>query len=215
MKTLEARIEEYEEVKKQKVPSDTLAIMAQATEQLKHDGIDDNSLKTGDIAPVFSLPNHEGDVRSLYALLSESVVVLSFYRGGWCPYCNLELNVLQQVLPQIEAQGARLLAISPELPDKSLSTREKNDLSFDVLYDEGNKVAESFGLAFTLPESLRPIYDKFGIDVPGYNGDDTFRLPIPATYIIGQDGQILFHFVDPDYTRRLEPAVILDRLSRI
>lgn len=214
MKTLEARIAEYEEVKKQKVPSDVLTIMAQATEELKSGGIDDNSLKTGDIAPEFSLPNHKGDVCSLSALLDESVVVLNFYRGGWCPYCNLELNSLQQILPEIEARGATLVAISPEQPDKSLSTREKNELAFDVLYDQGNKVAEAFGLVFNLPESLRSIYETFGIDIPGYNGDDTYSLPIPATYIIGQNGQILYHFVDPDYTKRLESALIIEQLSR-
>lgn len=215
MKTLEARIAEYEEVKKQKVPSDILAIMAQATEQLKSDEIDNNSLKTDDIAPEFTLANHKGEMRSLHELLDDSVVVLSFYRGGWCPYCNLELNTLQQVLPEIEARRATLIAVSPEQPDKSLSTREKNELAFDVLYDQGNKVADAFGLVFSLPESLRPIYDKFGIDVPGYNGDDTFQLPIPATYIIGQDGKVLYHFVDPDYTKRLEPGLIIEQLSQL
>lgn len=215
MKTLEARIAEYEEVKKQKVPSDILAIMAQATEQLKSDEIDNNSLKTDDIAPEFTLANHKGEMRSLYELLDDSVVVLSFYRGGWCPYCNLELNTLQQVLPEIEARRATLIAVSPEQPDKSLSTREKNELAFDVLYDQGNKVADAFGLVFSLPESLRPIYDKFGIDVPGYNGDDTFQLPIPATYIIGQDGKVLYHFVDLDYTKRLEPGLIIEQLSQL
>lgn len=101
------------------------------------------------------------------------------------------------------------------MPDHSLSTREKNELAFDVLYDQGNKVAESFGLVFELPEVLRPIYAKFGIDIPEYNGDTTFKLPMPATFIIGRDGVIRYHFVDADYTKRSEPAEIVERLQQM
>ena len=215
MKTLKENIAEYDENKKKVVPSEILSVMAQATQDLENSGIVDKSLKTGAHAPKFTLTNHKGEIRSLPGLLEESVGVLSFYRGGWCPYCNMELNALQKVLPQIEANGAQLIAISPELPDNSLSTREKNELSFEILYDQGNKVAEEFGLVFILPEVLRPIYEKFGLDIPAYNGDDTFKLPMPATYIIGQDGQILYHFVDPDYTKRLEPADIVQELTEL
>ncbi len=117
-------------------------------------------------------------------------------------------------MPEIKQAGARLVAISPEKPDHSLSTREKNELAFDVLFDQGNKVAESFGLVFELPEVLRPIYASFGIDIPEYNGDATFKLPIPATFIIGQDGVIRYHFVDADYTKRSEPAEIVEKLQQ-
>lgn len=114
---------------------------------------------------------------------------------------------------QIEQTGARLVAISPETPDHSLSTREKNKLAFDVLFDKGNKVAESFGLVFVLPEILRPIYESYGLDIPGHNGDSTFELPMPATYIISQKGEVLYNFVDADYTRRLEPGNIIKILN--
>lgn len=106
------------------------------------------------------------------------------------------------------------MAISPEMPDHSLSTIEKNELAFDVLYDQGNKVAELFGLVYELPEVLRPIYADLSIDIPEYNGDSTFTIPMPATYIINQDGSILYHFIDADYTKRSEPAEIVKRLKQ-
>ena len=120
---------------------------------------------------------------------------------------------MQLALPKIEALGAQLVTVSPELPDKSLSTAERNALAFEVLSDVGNKVARDFGLVFSLAEELRPIYASFGIDIPAYNGDDTFELPMPATYVIGTDGTILHAFVDTDYTRRLEPAEIVEILK--
>lgn len=120
---------------------------------------------------------------------------------------------MQLALPEIEALGAQLVTVSPELPDKSLSTAEKNDLAFEVLSDLGNKVARDFGLVFSLAEELRPIYASFGIDIPAYNGDDTFELPLPATYVIDTDGTIAHAFVDTDYTRRLEPAEIVEILK--
>jgi peroxiredoxin len=212
MNNLEASIAEYNRQKQEKVPAEILDTMAQATVALKQSGIEDNSIKSGMKAPDFSLPNHKGESLSLSGLLADSVVVLSFYRGGWCPYCNLELNALQQSIPEIEARGARLVAISPELPDKSMTTRERHALSFDVLYDKGNGVAGRYGLVFTLPEVLRPIYEKSGLDIPAYNGDSTFTLPLPATYIIGQDGIVNHHFVDADYTHRMEPASIVEKL---
>lgn len=118
-------------------------------------------------------------------------------------------------MPVIESLGAQLVAVTPETPDKSLSTREKNDLAFDVLFDQGNKVAEAYGLVFSLSEELRPIYEKFGIDVPGYNGDDSFTLPVPATYIIDRDGTVAFHFADADYTKRLEPGDVVTALKKL
>lgn len=116
---------------------------------------------------------------------------------------------MQQKLPEIEALGIGLVAISPELPDRILTTAEKNALGFEVLSDQGNEVARSFGLVFTLPEELRPIYKQFGIDLPSENGDDTYALPIPATYVINTEGIITNAFVDADYTSRVEPEELL------
>ena len=119
------------------------------------------------------------------------------------------------MLPEIESFGAQLVAVSPNLPDKSLSAAEKNDLTFEVLSDVRNHVAREFGLLFTLAENLRPIYESFGIDIPAFNGDDSFELPMPATYVIDTNGIITHVFVDPDYTRRLEPTEIVEIIKNM
>ena len=144
--------------------------------------------------------------------MADSVLVLNFYRGGWCPYCNLELHALQQALADIRASGADLVAISPELPDKAMDTQARHALEFEVLSDVGNHVSEAFGLTFELPEQLRPIYTSIGIDIPAFNGDDSFVLPVPASYVVDSDGIIRHHFVNVDYTRRLEPDDLLQVL---
>jgi peroxiredoxin len=122
---------------------------------------------------------------------------------------------LQLELPDIESLGAQLVAISPNLPDKSLSTVEKNHIAFEVLSDVGNHVARDFGLVFTLSEELRPIYASFGIDIPAFNGDHTFELPMPATYVIATDSTITYAMVDPDYPKRLEPSEIVKVLKNM
>lgn len=212
MSNLRQTIAEYDAAKAQRVPAPVLQTMAEATRQLETLGIADRSLKTGDRVADFVLPNHLGEPRRLTEMLADSVVVLSFYRGGWCPYCNMELRALQQALPEIRATGAELVAISPELPDKTLDTQTRHALEFDVLSDRGNRISEAFGLAFELPEQLRPIYTSLGIDIPAFNGDASFILPVPATYVIDSNGIIRFHFVNVDYTRRLEPDEMLRAL---
>jgi peroxiredoxin len=122
---------------------------------------------------------------------------------------------LQRALPEIEALGAQLVTVSPQLPDNSLSTAEKLDLTFEVLSDVGNGVAREFGLVFTLPEEMRSIYQDFGIDLPGANGDESFELPMPATYVIDKSGIVRLAFVDIDYTRRLDPEDIIESLKKL
>jgi len=212
MNTLKDDIDAYEAVKAQNVPADTLTVMNAATEDLIAAGIANNSLKTGGVIPEIVLPNQNNETINLSEKLNDTMVVLNFYRGGWCPYCNLELNALQKLVPEFENSGAKLIAISPEVPDHSLTTQEKNDLSFEILYDEANQIAKKFGLVFTLPNQIQSIYDTFGIDVAGHNGDDSFELPMPATYIINTNGEIVYHFVDADYTKRAEPADVLAAL---
>ena len=148
-------------------------------------------------------------------LLAAGPVVLSFYRGGWRPYCNLELRALQPALPEITRLGATLVAVSPQTPDESLSTAEKNALAFPVLSDAGSATAKSFGIAYDLAEELRPIYARFGHALPDKNGDESWVLPIPATYVIDTDGTIALAFVDVDYRNRLEPAEILTALQSL
>ncbi|NER84847.1 MAG: AhpC/TSA family protein, partial [Leptolyngbya sp. SIO1D8] len=162
-------IADYQTQASAKRPAAISAAMQQATEELEKSGIVNQALTVGDVIPQIELPNAVGDLISVPLLLGQGPVVISFYRGGWCPYCNLELRALQQVLPEIQGLGAQLVAISPETPDSSLSTQEKNGLSFQVLSDVGNQIAQAFGLVFTLPETLRPIYQGFGIDIPAHN----------------------------------------------
>lgn len=193
----------------------TLATMDQATADLKQSNIERQSLNVGDLAPAFSLPNALGQPVSLESRLQTGPVVISFYRGGWCPYCNLELRALQAVLSEIQMLGASLLAISPQTPDNSLSTQEKNTLSYEVLSDVGNQVARQFGLVFTLPASLLPIYADFGINLAAANGNNSFELPLPATYVVGTNGVIAHAFVDADYTKRLDPQEIIETLKKM
>lgn len=196
------------------IQSDSIkSVMVKATADLIKTQIAEKSLKIGDVVPDFTLNNASGKSVNFQSLLAQGKVVISFYRGGWCPYCNLELKALEKSLPQIEALGANLVAISPETPDNSLSTSEKNNLTFEVLSDLKNQVAKEFGLVFTLPEELRPIYKQFGIDIPAYNGDSSFELPLPATYVIDTNGKVVHSFVNADYTQRLDPQIILTALE--
>ncbi|MEO0852864.1 MAG: peroxiredoxin-like family protein [Cyanobacteria bacterium J06648_11] len=190
-----------------------LATMQAATDNLERSGITDRTLKIGDSVPDFELPDVNGESVELRSLLQRGSVVLSFYRGGWCPYCNLELRALQRIQPQIQAAGATLVAVSPETPDNSLTTTEKNELSYPVLSDVGNRVAREFGLVFTLPETLRPLYAEWGIDIPAHNGDDRFDLPVPATYVIAPSGNVVLAFANADYTQRLDTEAILAALK--
>lgn len=212
MTTLKSAIDAYDADKSKNVPADILATMSRATEELKASGLEGHALRSGDRMPDFELPNQHGEKRRLTDYLAQSPLVVNVYRGGWCPYCNMEMKALHDALPQIEAQGARLVGMAPETPDKAAETADRHAINIDILSDSGNQVAERLGLVFELPAALRPIYEKFGIDLPAYNGDESFRLPVPATYIIRQDGVIAYDFVNADYTKRLEPSVIIERL---
>ena len=215
MGTLKEAIDAYEVQKNKQVPRDVLEDMAQATADLKSSGMEDRTLKAGDRFPDFELPNQQEQMRRFSDYLQESPVVLNVYRGGWCPYCNLEMKALHDALPQIERQGARLVGLTPETPDKAMQTAERHRMRIDILSDTGNRVSERLGLVFELPEALRPIYQNLGIDLPEYNGDDSFKLPVPATYIIRQDGAVAYAFVNADYTQRMEPEEIIAQLQAL
>lgn len=197
------------------VPEDVRLTLMQAAQQLADTGIAERAVNVGTQAPDFELPDVKGQPVRLSERLARGPVVLSFYRGGWCPYCNLELAALQRRLPEIEGLGAALIAVSPQTPDQSLSTAERHALRFDVLSDVGDRTARAYGLVFQVPESLRPIYQGWGIDLPVWNGDESWELPIPATYVIDRDATIRAAHVDTDYTRRMEPEAILAALHAL
>ena len=138
---------------------------------------------------------------------------MTFYRGAWCPYCDLTLRAYQALLPQIRSLGATLIAISPQTPDGSLTTAETKELAFPVLSDTGNGVARQYGLVFRVSTALEATHQAFGIDLARSNGDTSNELPVPGTFIIGRDGRIAFAFVDSDYRVRLEPAELLRQLE--
>ena len=198
-----------------KIPEDALPVLMQASKDLAASGIVEQAPKKGETLENFELPNQTGATQSLAALREKGPVVVTFYRGGWCPYCNLQLKSYQQMLPEINAAGASLVAITPELPDASLSTAEKNELKFEVLTDKDAAYARQLKLVFTLPESLRPIYKNFGIDVEAHNGAGKFDLPLAATFVVDTDGKIVYAMVDSDYTVRAEPSEILASLKSL
>ena len=197
------------------LPADEQATVMQSFEKLHASSVAADAVNVGDTAPHFSLPNTTGKTVNLYAALEQGPVVLSFYRGGWCPFCNLELQALQQQLPGIRSLGATLIGVSPETPDNSLTTAEKHGLGFEVLSDIGNGTARDYGLIFTVYEEMRPLYLKWGLDVPACNGDDSWELPVPATYLIDTHRIVRAAHVDKDYTKRMEPGQLLEALKQL
>jgi peroxiredoxin len=211
--TLQQQIQET--LAKSKVPAEIRATFQKNIQALIDAGIAQHSVKEGNKAPDFALTNARGTTTKLADLLAKGPVVLTFYRGEWCPYCSLTLHAYQKVLPEIQQLGASLVAISPQTPDNSLSTAEKWQLEFEVLSDEGNKTAREYGLVYALSDELRAIYKQGINNLEITNGDTSWELPMAATFVIAQNGTIALAFVDADYTHRLEPVAILDALRRL
>ncbi|KAK3332782.1 thioredoxin-like protein [Cercophora scortea] len=167
------------------------------------------AIQPGDSLPEFSLSDATGKTVSSSELLASGPFLITFYRGGWCPYCNLALGSLQARLGDFKARGVTLVGISPELPDTSLSVSEKNELQFPVLSDPGNELARKLGLVWTMPGYLKPLFDEYGFDLKSWNGDDSFEVPIPANLLVDGKGIVRNVYANADYRRRLEPAVAL------
>jgi peroxiredoxin len=194
---------------------EVLDTMDRATAELIGSGQALNAKKAGDKAPGFTLKDPDGHLVSSTELLAKGPLVISFYRGVWCPYCNLELQALQEASAQIEARGARVVAISPQTGSNSRKSQRDNKLTFPILSDEKSRVAAAFGLRFSLPDYLVELYKGFKNDLPAFNDDPAWVLPMPARYVIGTDGIIAYAEVNPDYTQRPDPSELLPVLDQL
>lgn len=214
VQTLQSEIDAYKADFAQRAPQEMQTLFQDRIDDLERAGVVDGAKNVGDVAPGFELPDASGSPVSLAGLLSQGPVILTFYRGGWCPYCNLTLRAYQARLEEIREAGGNFVAISPETPDNSLSTIEKNELAYPVLTDAHNAVAREFGVVFTLQDDLAAIYnDRF--DLNGHNGDESNELPLAATYVIDTDGTIRYAFLSHDYRDRAEPSEVIDALRAI
>jgi len=187
-------------------------IMERGTAELIASGAADRALKVGHTMPAFTLADPDGKLVSSADLLAKGPLAISFYRGVWCPYCNMELQALEAARPAIEATGASLIAISPQKPANSRRSQRENKLGFPILSDPGGAVAAQFGLRFALPDYLVELYKQLGNNLPLVNGDDSWTLPMPGRFAIGQDGVIRYAEVNPDYTHRPEPEELIPAL---
>jgi peroxiredoxin len=194
---------------------EVLDTMSRATAELIATGQAQRAKKAGDVAPEFILNDPNGRPVSSHELLTRGPLVISFYRGVWCPYCNLELQALQVALPAIAGRSASLVAISPQTAPNSRKSQRENKLDFPILSDVKSEVANAFGIRFALPDYLVELYKGFKNDLPVFNDDPSWVLPMPARYVIGTDGLIAYAEVNPDYTQRPDPSELLAVLERL
>lgn len=191
------------------VPPETQAIHAQAVAELKGRHLAANILPVGAKAPAFELPDHDGKMVSSSDLLSKGRLVLCFIRGRWCPFCVGQMEAMSLVLPQIERAGAKLVAVSPQTVKQSFFMHDQHKMRFPLLSDAGNKVSRQFGLTYRVPALQESVYRRAFVNLPFTNGDESWELPIPATYIVNRDGTVLYATANEDYTERPEPSEIV------
>jgi peroxiredoxin len=197
------------------VPRAVIETMHRATKELVASGAAVRALKADDKAPLFTLKDPEGNSVSSASLLAHGPLVVSFYRGVWCPYCNMELQALEAARPEFERLGAKLVAISPQTPVSSRKSVRQNNLSFPILSDTNNDVAAAFGLKFALPDYLVELYKSLKNELPAFNGDPSWTLPMPGRFVIAPDRTIVYAEVNPDYTLRPEPEAMLPALKKL
>lgn len=197
---------------REKRPPEITTLFERCVDEVRESGVARRAIGVGATAPEFTLPDAQGGEVSLAELRAEGPVVITFYRGGWCPYCNLELRAYAERMPAFAEAGVQLVAISPQTPDASLTLVERAELPFTVLSDVGNVVAAAFGLLHPVPTELNAVYVGNGFDLAGDNAQDpdAITLPLPATYVIDRDATVRFAAVSADYTERADPDLVLD-----
>ena len=209
IRPLHAVFAERKELITKYVPAETQAIHARAVAELKQKRLAANVLPVGAKIPEFQLQDHDGKSISSSDLLAKGRLVLCFIRGRWCPFCVAQMEAMNLVVPAIEQAGATLAAISPQTVQQSFFMRDQHKLRFPLLSDAGNRVARQFGLTYRIPDEQKAIYQRAFVNLPFVNGDDSWELPIPATYVIDRDGAVLFASANEDYTERVEPEEIV------
>lgn len=214
-KTLADQLADYKAGFKQRVAPERVAMMEAATADLRASGIEARAVQVGACAPDLTLPDALNRPVRFSELWRRGPLVLIFYRGGWCPYCNLELRAWSEHLPSLKHLGAQLVAVSPQTPDLSLSTAQKNDLTYPVLSDSELLATEAFGVGFDLPQQLVDLYSRVGNDLPVLNGNGRWVLPVPATYVIDRGGRVAFAHVEADYRERAEPGHVLAAVAEL
>jgi peroxiredoxin len=195
------------------VPAERLVTVDRAADDLVRSGLTERALKVGDHAPVFELSDGDGMIWRSEDLLRNGPLVIVFYRGRWCAYCNAQLSALQEIHQQVASAGASIVAISPQTQKHSYMTRDMHKLRFPVLSDPGNEVARKFGIAYRLSPEMQAMYESIMTKLPGYNGDQSWELPLAATYVMQSDSKILWAQIDADWRHRPEPEEILRFLT--
>jgi peroxiredoxin len=213
--TLNQELTQFAQGLAQHLSADQLQVFSQHLQLLADTGITQSSLKPGNAFPRFTLPNATGQPIASDTLLKQGPMVVTFYRGAWCPFCNLQLRAMQQLLPQLKAAGASLVAISPQTPDHSLDMAQKNSLEYEVLSDIGNAFAKQLGLVYRIDDAFQQLQGQTGVSVPDYNGDPSFELSATATFVVRPDGTIAYAHVDTNFTQRPEPADILKAVQHL
>lgn len=209
-KELTALQEQY----KKNLPPEMSQVMEKGIQQVSASPVMKAAKKTGDKAPDFMLPSSAGPYVQLNERLAQGPVVIVWYRGGWCPYCNLQLAAWERHIKDLQDAGGQLIAISPELPDSAMSTAERHKADYTVLSDTGAVVARSYGIVYALPEEVAKIYAQ-ALNLEAYNGNKRMEMPLSATYVIDKEGVIRYSFLEADYRKRAEPSEVIEVVKKL
>jgi len=207
---LQDELDAVRDAVRQKAPPHVVPTIEATTQRLEDSGLTKRVLQPGQTMTDFELPDAAGKLVNSAELRQSGPLLILFYRGTWCPFCNLTVQAYQERLQEFLKRGVTLVAISPQTPDNSLTLQQKHGLKFPLLSDSGNKVARQFGIVFQLDRALKRVQEQFGVDIAAYNGDDRFELPIPATFLISKDGKIVRSYVEVDYMKRLAPGTAIE-----
>ena len=212
MKNLRQQIEELNADLAMQLPLEVLEVFGKSIQDLKTKNMEENSIKMGDKFPDFNLPNTSNELVQLKELLKMGKVIVAFFRGNWCPYCNLELKALQDNLKQLHGRKGTLVAISPQATYYNEELKTNHQLGFELLTDKDNTLAKQLGISFELQDYVIPVYASLGITLSKYNGNDYNELPVPAVFVIDVDGRIIYKSLDSNYMNRINIQELLEQL---